>query len=116
MKQNLLLVILLLFATPLSAQERDSRADFAQCLAEKGATLYVADWCPWCAKQLDAFGPSGKEALNVVHCHDGRHNEKACASANVRAIPLWTFKDGTRLLGLQDNETLSKHSGCPLPE
>lgn len=107
--------ILALFAlpslvrNPASARNLDS---FAQCLADKGVTMYGAVWCPACGSQKRAFGDSFR-LVPYVECPD---DPQRCIAAGIRAYPTWIFPDGRRFEGKQDVETLSRESGCEIPQ
>jgi glutaredoxin len=95
---------------------------FAQCLKEKGATFYGAEWCPHCKAQKKAFASAAKE-LPYVECAipdgaGGYKNEmtQACVDAQVQSFPTWTFADGSRLSGEVPMATLAEKSGCVLPQ
>lgn len=99
-------VILLSFGKPA-----EGKLDaFAQCLAEKGATMYGADWCPHCQNEKKAFGSSFR-FVPYVECPD---NPKQCLAAGINGYPTWIFPDGRRLEGEQGIEKLSQESGCPI--
>lgn len=95
-----------------SGNSADTRLDeFAKCLAEKGVTMYGADWCAHCAAEKRRFGASWKY-VPYVECPD---NPKLCLDNGVEGYPTWILKDGTKLEGEQGLEKLSQISICPLP-
>ena len=87
--------------------------DLAKCLDEKGVKLYGAFWCPHCQQQKQMFGSSQKY-LNYVECStpDGESQNEVCASKNITSYPTWELSNGTRIVGEQTFEDLSKISGC----
>ena len=91
--------------------------EFAQCLADEGATFYGAFWCPNCNNQKELFGKSEK-LLPYTECStpNGQGQLQICVDANVTAYPTWEFEDGSRLVGVQTLETLSEKTGCELQE
>src|SRR3989338_8890550 len=85
---------------------------FAQCLSEKGAEMYGADWCPYCQNEKKAFGDAFR-FISYIECPD---NPKQCLAAAITGYPTWLFPDGKRFEGEQGLQNLSKESGCSLPE
>ena len=83
---------------------------FAQCLAEKGAVMYGADWCPHCENEKKRFGSSFK-FIPYVECPD---EPQKCLAAGVEGYPTWIFPDGLKFEGEQGLEKLSEISSCPL--
>lgn len=93
---------------------------FASCLKDKGAIFYGAFWCPHCREQKTMFGNSAK-LLPYVECStaDGRSQLSICKDKGIESYPTWDFQNGTsteRVLGTVDLETLSKKTGCLLPD
>jgi glutaredoxin len=88
--------------------------DFAQCLTEKGFTMYGAYWCPHCANQKAMFGSSFKY-VNSVECDPNGNNPQPqlCQQKGITGYPTWIYND-QRLSGEQSIESLSILSGCPL--
>jgi len=92
-------------------QESGGELDnFAQCLRDKGITMYGADWCAHCQNEKKAFGNSFKH-VPYIECPD---NPKQCLDAGIKGYPTWVFPDGKKLEGEQGIEKLSQESGCPL--
>ncbi|HEY4475665.1 MAG TPA: hypothetical protein VJB92_03015 [Candidatus Paceibacterota bacterium] len=81
---------------------------FAQCLTDKGAVMYGADWCPHCQNEKKAFGDSFR-FINYVECPK---NPNACLAAGVEAFPTWFFPDGKKFVGEQGIEKLGQLSNC----
>lgn len=89
--------------------------EFAQCLTERGATMYGAWWCPHCDNQKELFG-SAFDQVNYVECSTAaRTMNQTCQDAGIEGYPTWKFEDGSRLGGEQSLESLSAKSGCELP-
>src|SRR3989344_6186429 len=59
---------------------------FAQCLAQKGFTMYGAYWCPHCQNEKAAFGDSFK-FVNYVEC---TKEPNRCTAAGAKGFPTWT--------------------------
>jgi glutaredoxin len=99
----------------------------AQCLAEKKATFYGAEWCSHCKSQKKAFA-SAQKALPYVECSVRKAHytdaqptyessmTQACIDAKIEGFPTWVFADGTRLSGEVPMATLAEKSGCVLPQ
>ena len=85
---------------------------FAHCLAEKGWTMYGAEWCPHCQAEKARFGDAFKN-VPYVECPA---DPAACQAQNVTGYPTWINKDGQRLEGEQGLDGLAKASSCTLPE
>lgn len=87
---------------------------FAQCLTEKGATMYGASWCKYCQAQKKVFGDAFR-FVNYVECPD---NVQFCIDKGIQGYPTWLIGSST-VSGFSENSTmkeLSEISGCPLPE
>jgi len=83
----------------------------AQCLTEKGAVMYGAEWCPHCQNEKKAFGDSFR-FVSYVECPD---DPQKCLAAGINGYPTWIFPDGRKLEGEQGLKKLSQESGCVLP-
>ena len=89
----------------------DGRLDaFAKCLAEKGAIMYGADWCPHCQREKRNFGTSF-QYVPYVECPD---DPDRCATAGVNGYPTWIYPDGRRYEGEQGLQRIAEQSRCPL--
>jgi len=86
-------------------------ASFAACLAEKGATLYIASWNPVSLDEKTKFGDAAAD-LNVIDCGQ-KENAQACET--VAAYPAWKV-GGTTVLGTLSFTELATRSGCPPPQ
>jgi hypothetical protein len=84
---------------------------FAQCLRDKGATMYGAYWCSHCQNEKKAFGDSFKY-VPYVECTE---ETQKCLFAGIQGYPTWTFPAGRKFEGEQGLQKLSQISGCPLP-
>lgn len=88
---------------------------FAQCLTDKGAVMYGAEWCTHCQAQKAAFGDSFK-FINYVECPD---NTQVCIDKGIQGYPTWLIGTSTKLEGFDENKTmkdLSDATGCELPK
>jgi hypothetical protein len=96
--------------------ESDSLDTFAQCLAEKKATMYGSFLCPHCDDQKKLFGSSFKY-VPYVECsvRGSRQMTFPCIVARIRFTPTWIFADEERRTGVQSLKSLSAKTGCALP-
>ena len=99
---------LVLFKTSKPAVALDA---FAQCVAEKKATMYGAAWCVHCQNEKKAFGESFK-FVPYVECPD---NIKVCTDLGINGYPTWIFGDGHRQEGELGLRGVAKETGCDLP-
>ena len=81
----------------------------AQCLTEKGATMYGTEWCSHCKNQKALFGKS----FQYVDYIDCDKNKAECQKAGIRGYPTWNI-NGQNYPGGQSLEKLSILSGCGL--
>ncbi len=120
----LLFVVILSFAllalrlASREGQDAAALADFAQCLAARGAVMYGANWCPHCQEEKTAFGAAFR-FINYVECPE---EPKRCLAAGIENYPTWIFPaspaggpDGQKLAGRQSLERLAELSDCTLP-
>lgn len=97
----------------MSTPPSNSKIDiFAQCLTQKGVTMYGAYWCPHCQAQKKLFGESFKY-VKYVEC---TQNVKLCQEKKIDGYPAWTFKDGSRLSGELSFEKLAEKTSCSAPK
>lgn len=85
--------------------------DLAKHLAQNGAIMYSAYWCPHCFEQKLLFGKEAFRALGKVEC-DPKGVAPApqkCIDAKVRAFPTWVI-NGEVYEGVQTLEELAKLS------
>jgi len=99
-------IIIYLIIPNTGTREYDT---FAQCLTEKGAVMYGADWCHNCQNQKDMFGKSFDQ-IDYIDCDK---NPQACNSAGINGYPTWII-DGQRYEGTQSLIKLATASGCDL--
>lgn len=83
---------------------------FAQCLADKGVTMYGAAWCSHCQNQKKLFGGSF-QLVPYVECPN---TPKLCVDKGVNGYPTWILGE-TKLEGEQTLQKLSQISSCALP-
>jgi len=82
----------------------DEKLKLAQCLATKQAVFYRSPTCPDCDKQLELFGNSAAEILNVIQCSSADE----CPSGGV---PAWNIGKQTHY-GLKQLDELITISEC----
>ena len=123
-----LIVLVACASYPYKVDEVDT---FAKCLSEKGVKYYGAFWCANCAKQNKMFGTS-KQYINYIecdprctrdennklpaYCMGNLGNPELCIEKNVEKYPDFEFADGSRLVGVQEFETLAAKTGCVAPQ
>ncbi len=94
----------------------DPRTKLAQCLTEKGATMFGAYWCPHCSEQKKLFG-RGFSFVKYVECGvpgNTQATSQACLAADISSYPTWEFADKTRVTGEQPLKDLAAKSGCSI--
>jgi len=84
---------------------------FAQCLNEKGATMYGTEWCSHCKNQKALFGNSF-QYIDYVDCDK---NKNECLRNGVKGYPTWII-DGESYPGEQQLYKLASLAGCELAE
>lgn len=84
---------------------------FAQCLRDKGVTMYGAEWCSHCQAEKDRFG----ESFRFVPYVECPNEPQKCLDAGIEGYPTWMWPDGRKLVGEQGLERLSQESGCLFP-
>ena len=116
-----LAAVLLLFtgpATPTKPVAAQAELEtLASCLKSRGVLLYGAFWCPYCAKQKEAFGNAAR-LLPYVECSspDGRSQTAVCIEQGIRKYPTWVFPDGSRVNARLNPQALAEKSGCAAPK
>ena len=80
----------------------------AQCLSDKGATMYGAEWCSHCQAEKARFG----DASTFVPYVECPQEPDKCLAAGIEGYPTWIFADGRKLVGEQGLEKLAQVSGC----
>ncbi len=98
-------------AEDATADSESKEIILAKCLTENGAKLYTAEWCGHCQRQKEAF-EDGLEYIDHVECADGDGWAQECKDADITAVPVWVFADGTRQAGNTDLDKLASLSGC----
>ena len=117
-KHYLILIAIVVIALALldyskkSANSPSPLDSFATCLAERGAIMYGADWCPHCQNEKRAFGSSFR-FVPYIECPQ---NPKECIAKGIDGYPTWIFSDGRIFVGEQGLNRLSEISGCTLPK
>lgn len=83
--------------------------EFAQCLTEQGAIFYGTEWCGFCQRQKEDFGPS-MQYINFIDCDQNRN---LCQSEGITGYPTWKI-NGQLYPGMQQLNRLSDITGCEL--
>ena len=129
MSKALALLALIVLCVPQFAQSGNGAPQrFAQCLADRGAKMYSAWWCPHCLAQLREFDVSwskadmknseklGVEFPFVTECADKITGKlTTLCPRDLVEVPTWEFTSGERVSGMRDLEFLSEKTGCLLP-
>ena len=99
-----------------SPVDDDDLAAFAQALADSGAIMYGAAWCPHCTAQKEAFD-DGQYFVPFVEVTnpDGSRNQIGIDN-DITSYPTWVFGDGSRQERRLTIEELSQFSGVPIPK
>lgn len=82
---------------------------FAQCLTEKGATIYTTQTCGYCQKQKAMFGDS-RQYINNVDCNA---QPIICSQEGIQWVPNRKI-NWEDLMWLQSLETLAEKTGCEI--
>jgi thiol-disulfide isomerase/thioredoxin len=114
---GIVILILVIFSTPIVDIGPGKYDEFATCLTESGARMYGAYWCSHCQDQKKEFGSSW-EFVEYIECSlpNNGGQTQACITAEIESYPTWEFEDDSRKQGLVSLEDLSEKSGCELPE
>ena len=114
---GIVVIVLVLWATPSINSDPSKYDEFAQCLTDNGAVMYGAFWCPHCAETKKNFG-SSFQYIVYVECDPRGENEQAelCIEKEIERYDTWEFTDGSRVIGEPTFEQLSEGTGCPVPE
>ena len=93
--------------------------EFAACIAESGAKIYSAWWCPHCQAQKKDFGKSFKvldEMGAHIECSPGgtKSFSQFCLDEGITGTPTWKFADGSVRSGKLSFAELSQRTGCVL--
>lgn len=82
----------------------DEKLKLAQCLSTKGTVFYASSTCPDCEEQLEMFGKTAAELLEVNYCETAL----GCPSGGV---PAWRIGSQT-YYGVKQFDELISLSGC----
>ncbi len=76
----------------------------SQCLKDKQATIYWANWCPHCKDMKADLGSSFFEVKNL-DCAANQANAAECEKAGVTGYPLIKLGDGGEISGYPQYST-----------
>ena len=128
------LMLTLLAARFAGAQDS---SDFSRCVANSGAVMYSAWWCPYCFLALKEFDRTltrrdmkDSEKMRAFPFAKDCGGEKAgslipeCVPKEARGVPFWSFGNGALFNengkpykgGMLPLTDIAKYSGCPLPK
>lgn len=106
------IILITIFLAGCAKAEPNPKLDaFAQCLRDKGVTMYGAYWCSHCQNEKKNFGDSF-QYVPYVEC---TKEIKKCQDAGIKGYPTWIFPGGKKLEGEQGLENLATESGCESP-
>ncbi len=118
---TILILVVIVFAVLNTKSNTENNTSgkfdaFAQCLTDKGAVMYGAEWCPHCKEQKAAFGSSFK-LIKYIECPD---NTQLCIDKGIQGYPTWIIGTSTKFIeGFDKNSTmqeLSDVTACVLPK
>ncbi|MFA5853535.1 MAG: hypothetical protein WC866_00455 [Patescibacteria group bacterium] len=118
---SVLLVIFLACSGPnstgLSTTTSEHGESIVQCLTRKEVRLYGASWCNFCQEQLLLFGDD-VAGLPYTDCDPKGELDfrETCTEQGVpygTIIPVWIFKDGSRLYGVRHPDVIAVVADCP---
>jgi hypothetical protein len=112
------LLIVGLFGYRFYSENQPGQYDeFAQCIADSGATFWGAFWCPHCAEQKKLFG-SSVQYLPYHECSlpNGQGQNEDCNAAGIKGYPTWDFANGERIARVLTLQELADQTGCTLPQ
>lgn len=92
--------------------------EFATCVADSGAKMYGAYWCPHCQNNKDMFGAywDAIESKVYVECDpygDGSQAEE-CINNNIQGYPTWIYANGVSIPGENDLNVIAQNTGCEM--
>ncbi len=112
-----IVVIVVVYFWVASQKSNPVLAAFAQCLTQRGAVMYGADWCSHCQQEKANF----KDAWQYINYVECPANPQKCLDAGIEGYPTWIFPStssgqvpGKKFVGYQGLEKLSQESGCQL--
>ena len=105
----IIVIVVVVYFWIASQKSNSALAAFAQCLTQRGAVMYGADWCSHCQQEKANF----KDAWHFINYVECPANPQKCLDAGIDGYPTWIL-DGKKLVGYQGLEKLSQESGCPL--
>jgi glutaredoxin len=101
------LMIVVLIGVAGCSSKPGAYDSLAQCLTEKGATMYGTEWCPHCQNQKKMFGKSFQYIVFV----DCDLNSDECLKNGVSGYPTWKIGD-ENYPGEQSLERLAFLADC----
>jgi uncharacterized membrane protein len=98
------------------APEQPETRALAINLAQSGAKMYGAYWCPHCQQQKSYFGGSA-DRLPYIECSpEGQNTPQSaeCRAAGIQSYPTWVIK-GKRIEEVLTPKQLADEIGFPWP-
>jgi hypothetical protein len=84
---------------------------FAQCVTDKGWTMYGAYWCSHCKAEKANYG-SAFQYIKYVEC---TNETDLCTEKQIEGYPTWLGPDDQRESGELGLKRMAELSGCELP-
>ena len=101
-----LFLVILISGCAKGPGELDS---FAQCLTEKGAKMYGAEWCSHCKQQKAVFGDSF-QYVDYIDCDEDKGE---CLRNGIKGYPTWMINEES-YPGEQSISRLKSLTGCEI--
>lgn len=96
-----------LIKTNVDRDEDEKLDNFAKCLTDKGAVLYIKNGCRHCKAQEEDFG-TAIQYLKIVECTE---QIQLCEEKQLIRVPAWEI-DGKLYYGRTELQDLAKLAGC----
>lgn len=112
-----IIILSIIYYIKVSNSVNNTATDnLAKCLANNGAKMYGADWCPHCQDQKAMFGDSGKILIDLgiyVECDSSGPNSQTdlCLSKGIEGYPTWVINN-QQYPGVKSLDQLKQLGGC----
>ncbi|MFQ5620478.1 MAG: hypothetical protein ACE5FT_01385 [Candidatus Nanoarchaeia archaeon] len=115
--KKLLIVLIILLAACQTGPPSGHYDELAQCLTDKGITMYGTFWCPHCAKIKKSFGDSFQH-MNYVECDPRGENPQTdrCMELYIEKYATFINAEGERRCCEPKPEELAEWAGCEVPD
>jgi hypothetical protein len=98
---------------PINNTSGNAEVSLAKYLTKKGAKMYGAFWCGYCARQKELFGKQAFTKIKYIECDERgvKPQRNLCNQAGVNGYPTWKFPNGQTAGGLTSLSVLADASG-----